>query len=121
MGGLFQICKITFGLLYIIDLARLLHNTQLLLGCQDAMSAFQRPSSPDPFADEERPSGRSLEGSLTITTDPLQVLAHQQETGHEAVGQTLQKIHGDGVGGVPVSLCGEVLRATKGNRMKQGR
>ena len=63
------------------------------------MSAFQRPSSPDPFADEERPSGRSLEGSLTITTDPLQVPAHQQETGHEAVGQTLQKIHGDGAGG----------------------
>ena len=83
------------------------------------MSAFQRPSSPDPFADEERPSGRSLEGSLTITTDPLQVPAHQPETGHEAVGQTLQKIHGDGAEGVFV--WGEVLRATKGKRMKKGR
>lgn len=75
MVGCFRFVKLPlkFRLLsdYFISLiwpgyARLLHDTQLLLGCQDAMSAFQRPSSPDPFADEERPSGRSLEGSLTI-------------------------------------------------------
>jgi hypothetical protein len=58
-------------------------------------------------------------GHWPSTTDPLQVPAHQQETGHEAVGQTLQKIHGDGAEGVFV--WGEVLRATKGKRMKKGR
>ena len=56
---------------------------------------------------------RSLKGSLTITTDPLQVLAHQQETGHEAVGQTLQKIHGDRAGGVPVRGSSESNQGEK--------